>query len=60
MDGSTIAKLITLVVLAALFIGAVVITPRLWHVNDVEQQKRTSEAGRRMGSSAREGGGREA
>jgi hypothetical protein len=41
-------KLITLVVLAAMFVGAVLITPRIWHVNDAEQQKRTSEVGRRM------------
>ena len=50
MDVSTIARLVTLLVLAAIFVGAVVITPRIWHVNDPEQQKRTSEAGRRMGS----------
>ncbi len=49
MDSATIAKLITLLVLAAMFVGAVLITPRIWHVNDAEQQKRTSEAGRRMG-----------
>jgi p-aminobenzoyl-glutamate transporter AbgT len=49
MDASTIGKLVTLLALVALFIGAVVVTPRLWHVNDAEQQKRTSEAGRRMG-----------
>ncbi len=49
MDVTTLAKLITLVILVALFVGAVIVTPRLWHVNDAEQQKRTSEAGRRMG-----------
>lgn len=49
MDGTTVAKLITLFVLAAMFVGAVLITPRIWHVNDAERQKRTSEAGKRMG-----------
>jgi hypothetical protein len=49
MDVTTLAKLITLVILIALFVGAVIVTPRIWHVNDAEQQKRTSEAGRRMG-----------
>ena len=49
MDVTTVGKLITLVILVAIFVGVVIITPRLWHVNDAEQQKRTSEAGRRMG-----------
>lgn len=49
MDVTVIAKLITLLILVAMFVGAVIITPRIWHVNDAEQQKRTSEAGRRMG-----------
>jgi p-aminobenzoyl-glutamate transporter AbgT len=48
MDVTMIAKLVTLLILVALFVGAVIITPRIWHVNDAEQQKRTSEAGRRM------------
>ncbi|HLF49057.1 MAG TPA: hypothetical protein VJA45_06760 [Methylomirabilota bacterium] len=45
MDGTTIAKLVTLLVLIAAFVGAVLITPRIWHKNDPEQQRRTSEAG---------------
>ena len=45
MDSTTIAKLITLLVLIAAFVGAVLITPRIWHKNDPEQQKRTSAAG---------------
>ncbi len=44
MDGATVAKLVTLLVLLAMFVGAVLITPRIWHTNDPEQQKKTSDA----------------
>ena len=34
MDAAGLAKLITLLCLAAIFIAAVLITPRIWHAND--------------------------
>ena len=34
MDAAGLAKLITLLCLVAIFIAAVLITPRIWHAND--------------------------
>ena len=34
MDAAGLAKLITLLCLVAVFIAAVLITPRIWHAND--------------------------
>jgi hypothetical protein len=34
MDATGIAKLITLACLVVIFIGAVLITPRIWHSNE--------------------------
>ncbi len=34
MDAAGLAKLITVLCLVAVFIAAVLITPRIWHVND--------------------------
>ena len=34
MDAAGLAKLITVLCLVAVFIAAVLITPRIWHIND--------------------------
>ena len=47
MDAAGLAKLITLLCLVAIFIAAVLITPRIWHAND-----RVKEAQKKRGNSS--------
>ena len=48
MDATGIAKLITVLCLVALFVAAVLITPRIWHSNERPQpsEEEKGSAGR--------------
>lgn len=49
MDGASVAKLITLAVLVALFVGAVLITPRIWHSNTEARTGREGDESKTAG-----------
>jgi len=44
MDAAGLGKLITVLCLVAVFIAAVLITPRIWHANDGAKGRRRSGA----------------
>lgn len=58
MDGATIAKLIVLLCLAALFVAAVLVTPRIWHSNEPGDLRGTAKDPEREGAGTPKGGTR--